>query len=71
MQKYHVEATISKDKTLTIKGLPFQAGDKVDVFVKSCEHQQELSKKCPLRGQPINYVDPFASVAENDWEVLK
>ncbi|MGR3317862.1 MAG: hypothetical protein ACUZ8O_05220 [Candidatus Anammoxibacter sp.] len=71
MHKCQIEATISKDKALTIKGLPFQAGDKVDVIVESCKHQKVSSKKYPLKGKPINYVDPFACVSEKDWEVLK
>ena len=35
--------------------------------------QQELNikKAYPLRGVKIRYEDPFESVAENDWEVLK
>lgn len=27
--------------------------------------------KKPLQGKPFKYVDPFGSVAEDDWEVLK
>ena len=29
------------------------------------------SPKKPLQGKPFKSVDPFASVAEDDWEVLK
>ena len=71
MYKYHIETTISKDKALTIKGLPFQKGDRVDVLIQSCEHQKNSRKKYPLKNKPVNYVNPFASVSENDWEVLK
>jgi len=35
--------------------------------------QQELNAKkaYPLRGVKIRYEEPFESVAENDWDVLK
>lgn len=71
MQIYRVETTISNDGTITIKELPFQAGDTVEVIVRSRERERERSERYPLRGQPIRYVDPFESVAEDDWYVLK
>ena len=67
MQTYRVEATVSDDGTLTIKGLPFRAGDKVEVIVRSCEREAEHSWRYPLRGSPIRYVDPFGRVAEEAW----
>ena len=71
MPKYHTEATISEGKALTIKGLPFQVGDKVDVLVESRRHQNVSGNKYPLKGKPINYVGPFESVSENDWDALE
>lgn len=70
MQTYSVETTVSNDGTLTIKGLPFRAGDKVEVIVRSCERKQEPRERCPLRGKPIRYLDPFESVAQDDWNTL-
>lgn len=71
MQMYRVEATVSNDGTLTIKEVPFRAGDKVEVIVRSREREEERGGRYPLRGKPIRYVDPFESVAEDDWEALK
>jgi hypothetical protein len=71
MQMYRVETTISNEGTLTIKGLPFQAGDKVEVIVCGHERKREGSERYPSRGKPIRYVDPFESVAEDDWDALK
>ena len=39
-------------------------------------HPQPLSRTqkeelYSLRGKPIRYLEPFESVAENDWEVLR
>ena len=32
MQDYRVEAEVSKDGSVTIKGLPFQPGNRVEVY---------------------------------------
>jgi hypothetical protein len=70
MQTYQVATTILNDGTLTIKELPFRAGDKVEVIVRIRENETKPGKRYPLRGKPIHYLDPFESVAENDWNTL-
>ena len=71
MQTYRVETKVSRNRTLTIKGLPFQVGEKVEVIVRRRERERERRGRYPLRGKPIRYLDPFGSVAENDWEALR
>jgi len=73
MQTYRIETTISKDGTISIKGLglPFAKGDKVEIMVRSRKLEKDKNKgKYTLRGLPINYIKPFDSVAESDWAVL-
>ena len=67
---YRAETIVSNDGTLTIVGLPFQAGDRVEVIVRDRPREQQSDQRYPLRGKPIHYVDPFESVAEKDWEAL-
>jgi hypothetical protein len=71
MQTYRVETKVSRNRTLTIKKLPFQVGEKVEVIVRRRERERERLGRYPLRGKPIRYLDPFGSVAENDWEALQ
>jgi hypothetical protein len=71
MQIYRVEATVSSDGTLTLKKIPFQAGDRVEVILRGCQPARRGDGCYPLRGTPIRYADPFASVAEDDWEALQ
>jgi hypothetical protein len=71
MQTYRVETKVSRNRTLTIKELPFQVGEKVEVIVRRRERERERRGRYPLRGRPIRYLDPFKSVAESDWEVLQ
>ena len=70
MATYRVETTISKDKTISIKDLPFSVGDKVEVFVRSRKHKKH-NQRYPLRGQPIKYTKPFDVVAEGEWGILE
>lgn len=70
MQIYRIEVTVSENGTLLIKNVPFQAGDKVEVVVRSRESSSAKTNRYPLRGTPIQYLKPFESVAENAWDVL-
>lgn len=72
METYRIEVTVSKEKTISLKDLPFTEGDKVEILV--CKRIREADKKqekYPLRGLPIRYKKPLESVAENDWAVLE
>ncbi len=66
MESYRVETTISRDGMLTIHGVPFRAGDRVEVIVLARGRKQEGADPYPLRGKPIRHVAPFDSVAEED-----
>ncbi len=71
MQAYRTNLTVAKDGSLNLNGLPFRKGDEVEVIVLPHEQVPRGEKRYPLRGKPIQYSDPFESVAENDWNVLK
>lgn len=64
MRTFHIATTVSSDGTLTIKELPFRAGDKVEVTVRRREDEAEWNKRYPLRGKPVRYMEPFEAVAE-------
>ncbi len=71
MQVHRMEVEISNNRSLMINELPFHPGDKVEIIIRSRTVKQESSERYPLRGKPVRYIDPFDSVAENDWDVLK
>jgi hypothetical protein len=62
---------VSSNRTLTIKELPFQVGEKVEVIVRRRERERKRGGRYPLRGKPIRYIDPFGSVAKSEWEALQ
>lgn len=71
MQTYKIEATVPSSGTLTITGVPFEAGHRVEVVVRDSPANGETSDRYPLRGKPIRYVDPFEAAADRDWDALK
>jgi len=71
MKDYTVETKIERDGSLTIKGLPFRAGERVQVIVRSQQATRGNGDRPPLRGKPVRYTDPFGSVAEEDWDILR
>jgi hypothetical protein len=71
MKDYKVETKIERDGSLTIKGLPFRAGERVQVVVRAQQAGPGNGERHPLRGKPVRYTDPFNSVAEGDWDALR
>ncbi len=65
---YRVETTVSEDGVITVTGLPLHAGDKVEVTVRL---QDDAVALYPLRGVPVEYLDPFGTIAEGDWDALQ
>ena len=71
METYQVKTVVADDGTITIKELPFHAGEQVEVTVRSQDGDIVSEVRYPLRGTPVQYQEPFAGVADEDWEVLQ
>lgn len=71
MQTYRIESIVSSDRVLTIRGVPFRAGERVEIIVVSIPQGLKNGNRYPLRGKLVHYTAPFDSVAENDWAVLR
>ena len=71
METYRIETLILQNHVLTIRGVPFRAGEKVEVIILSRRRQPNRADPYPLRGKPIHYTAPFDSVAEDDWNALR
>ena len=70
-QSYRVQATITKGGKLSVKGLPFSAGESVVVTVRRKPKKATRKAKYPLRGKPVTYHEPLKSVAADDWDALQ
>ena len=80
MNAYKIETVLTEDGTLTLWGLPFHAGDTVEVIIlesHTSQHEQRLKHQLDknlysLRDtQPYRYDDPTEPVALEDWEALR
>lgn len=63
-----IEATTSPNGTLTLSELP--PGQAVEVIVL-VRQPEPAGPTYPLRGRPVEYLDPTEPVAAEDWEALK
>ena len=70
MNAHRVETTINQDGTLTLKDIPFQAGDEVEVIILE-RPPKPNGNPYPLRGQLVQYEAPTEPVAENEWGALR
>jgi hypothetical protein len=70
MDTHRVETTLEQDGTITITGLPYHAGETVEVLIvpKHLERDQPAYR---LRGTPVSYADPFEPVADGDWDATR
>jgi hypothetical protein len=68
MQAYRQETVIQNDGTLTLRDLPIQAGEKVEVIIIVQSPPMRSRNIYPLRGLPVTYIDPTTPVADSDWE---
>lgn len=71
MNAHKIETALTEDGTLVLKGLPFHAGDVVEVIIlqpQTAQHQiksleTQNTNLYPLRGKVIRYDDPTEPVA--------
>ncbi len=74
MQAHKIETVVSENGTLVLKGLPFQAGEAVEVIILERPKQRDShpSMEYPLQGTVLFYDEPFESaIPAEDWEVLQ
>ena len=71
MQVYTYEVTMETKGTLTLKNLPLNVGENVEVIVIPRPTQpKDHSTMYPFWGKSLTYHNPTAPVASDDWEVL-
>lgn len=72
MVAHRTEAIVSQDGSIVVSGLPFRAGEKVEVL---CIETSPVLQgdRFPLRGrQPYRFDDPFSpAIAPEEWESLR
>ncbi len=64
MNAHRVETVISQNRTLMLKDLPFRAGESVEVIILQRSSKLNEKDRYPLRGKPIEYINPTEPVDE-------
>ncbi|MBE9205019.1 hypothetical protein IQ244_00395 [Nostoc sp. LEGE 06077] len=72
MKAHRIETKLTKNGTLLLENLPFQAFQDVEIIIIERSYQPSDSNPYPLRGKVIHYDDPFEPTAPiENWEVLQ
>lgn len=62
MNTHHVETILTKDGTLILERLPFEAGASVEVIILSRSSKIRWENPYPLQGSPLIYENPTEPV---------
>ena len=68
MIAHRAQATIKEDGTVTLHDLPFSAGQSVEIIVLPARQQATPENPYSLRGLPVSLTQPFAPVAQAEWD---
>ncbi len=72
MKAHRIETTLSENGTLTLKDLPFQAGEAIEVIILERQKPINNSNTHPLRDTVLRYDDPCEPATPlEDWEALQ
>ena len=73
METYKVDTVLEQSGTLILEQLPFQVGEHVQVIVMRVPKPapEATVAAYPLHGTVLRYDNPFAPVAESEWEALQ
>ena len=75
LQAHRIETKLTENGTLTLDGLPFRAGEAVEVIVLpqrgASASEADPQNRYPLRGLSVSYDRPTEPVALEDWDALQ
>lgn len=69
MEIFKTKTIIKKNHKIELENVPFENGE--EVIIEVSLEEKNPDKNYPLRGSLLKYDDPFESVADDDWEVIK
>jgi len=71
MQTLHVETICTENGVISLRNLPIYQGDFVDVVIIPRSSSPSSGSQYALRGESVDYIDPFEPVALSEWEALR
>jgi hypothetical protein len=71
VQAHWRETTVGEHGELLLEGLPFEAGQPVEVLVISKRAGPATAGDRSLRNSVLEYREPLEPVANEDWDALQ
>jgi hypothetical protein len=71
VSEFKVQAVVDADRSVTVRGLPFQAGDAVEVVIVPNAPAATDGAATPLHGSVLRYDNPTEPIGANDWEAAR
>jgi len=71
MHAHRSESIVQADGSLTIKNVPFHTGEIIEVILLPVSTAMTNRDNYPLRGIKVEYIAPFESAVQDEWEALK
>lgn len=65
--QHRIETRVEQDGVITVRNLPFNKGETVEVVITVLREQSSAESDYPLRGKPVRLINPFDAVAEDEW----
>jgi hypothetical protein len=70
MSEFKTQAVVEADGSVTVQGLPFRAGEPVEVTVTPAAPAPAVGATS-LVGSVIRYDDPTRPVGDDEWETVR
>jgi hypothetical protein len=70
VNEFKTQTVVGPDGSVTVQGLPFRAGETVEVTVASAAINPQTAIPS-LHGSVLRYDDPTGPVAANEWEAVR
>jgi hypothetical protein len=71
VQAHWTETTVGEHGELVLAGLPFEAGEAVEVLVISKSTGSKTTSERGLRNSVLEYREPLEPVSSDDWDALQ
>jgi hypothetical protein len=69
VQAHWSETTVGEHGQLVLEGLPFEAGQSVEVFVMAKDTGAKSPTQTNLWNSVLEYHEPLEPVAQDDWGI--
>lgn len=70
MNAHRIETVVGDNRSVTLKDLPFNEGEEIEVIVLERKNGTKNKKESSLQGTLLRYDEPFESIAEESRRAM-